>query len=100
VGGRDPYWTKIDTLPGAIRDLVREEGLGLPDALRLATLHPARALGLEARKGSLAPGKDADIVVMDSELSIQQVYARGRRLVTDGQPVARSMFETKIQHAP
>lgn len=96
AGAREPYWTKIDTLPGAIRDLVREEGLGLPDALRLATLHPARALGLEARKGSLAPGKDADIVLMDGDLVIRRVYARGRCLVADGQPTARSMFETRI----
>ena len=87
AGRRQPYWTKVDTLPGAIRDLVCEEGLGLPDALRLVTQHPARALGLEARKGSLAPGKDADIVVMDAGLEVRHVFARGRRLLADGQPV-------------
>ncbi|HYB43809.1 MAG TPA: amidohydrolase family protein [Candidatus Methylomirabilis sp.] len=99
AGVREPYWTKIETLPGAIRDLVSEEGLGLPDALRLVTLHPARALGLEARKGSLAPGKDADIVVMDGDLRIRRVYARGRCLVADGQPVVRGMFEERITRA-
>jgi len=99
-GKRQPYGTKIDTLPGAIRDLVCEEGLGLPDALRLVTQHPARALGLEARKGSLAPGKDADIVVLDAEFGVQHVYARGRCLLADGRLVAQSLFEEKVLRDP
>jgi imidazolonepropionase-like amidohydrolase len=64
------------------------------------TLHPARALGLETRKGALAPGQDADIVVMDADLAIRRVYARGRCLVADGRPTARSMFETRVSRAP
>jgi beta-aspartyl-dipeptidase (metallo-type) len=100
AGRRQPYWTKVDTLPGAIRDLVCEEGLGLSDALRLVTQHPARALGLEARKGSLAPGKDADIVVMDAGLEVRHVFARGRRLLADGQPVTKSLFEDKVFQDP
>jgi len=97
-GQRLPYWTKIDTLPGAVRDLVQKEGLTLSDALRLVTQHPARALGLEARKGTLAPGLDADIVLLDDDLQVRGVYARGRCLLADGQPVARSLFEEKVQH--
>jgi len=92
-----PYWTKIDTLPGAVRDLVQKEGLRLSDALRLVTQHPARALGLEARKGALAPGMDADIVLLDGDLRVRHVYARGRCLLADGEPVAHSLFETKVQ---
>jgi N-acetylglucosamine-6-phosphate deacetylase len=34
-------------------------------------------MGLEGRKGSLTPGADADLVVMDDSLNIQQVYVRG-----------------------
>jgi len=100
AGRRQPYWTKVDTLPGAIRDLVCEEGLGLPDALRLVTQHPARALGLEARKGSLAPGKDADVVVMDAGLEVRHVFARGRHLLADGEPVTKSLFEDKVFQDP
>ena len=96
-GRYHPYWTKIDTLPGAVRDLVQKQGLALPDALRLVTLHPAHALGLEARKGTLAPGLDADIVLLDGDLRVRRVYARGRCLLADGAPVTRSLFEEKVQ---
>ena len=94
-GVRAPYWTKVETLPGAVADLVREEKLALSDALRLVTTNPARALGLADRKGSIAVGRDADLVVLDEEFRVRHVWARGRGLVRDGQPARRSMFETK-----
>ena len=72
----------------------------MADALRLVTQHPARALGLEARKGSLAAGKDADLVVMDADLRVRHVYARGRCLLADGRPVAESLFEDKVFQDP
>jgi beta-aspartyl-dipeptidase (metallo-type) len=95
-GSRAPYWTKVDTFPAAVADLVREEGFAISDALRLVTENPARALGLDTRKGSLAPDRDADVVVMDAGLRVRHVYARGRCVVRDGQPVALGMFETKV----
>jgi guanine deaminase len=52
-------------------------GIGRDEALYLATLAGARALGLADRIGSLDPGKDADFVVLDKE-SIAKVYVRGR----------------------
>ena len=94
-GARLPFWTRISTFPGAVADLVREEGFTLTDALRPVTVNPARALGIDARKGSIAPGKDADLIALDDALAIRTVYARGRCLVRDGQPVVRGMFETR-----
>jgi beta-aspartyl-dipeptidase (metallo-type) len=94
-GARLPFWTRISTFPGAVTDLVREEGFALADALRPVTVNPARALGIDARKGSIAPGKDADLIALDDALAIRTVYARGRCLVRDGQPVVRGMFETR-----
>jgi len=94
-GVRAPYWTKVETLPGAVADLVREEGFKLADALRLFTTNPARALGLADRKGTIGVGRDADVVVLDDAFQVKHVWARGRQLVRDGQPLSRSMFETK-----
>jgi N-acetylglucosamine-6-phosphate deacetylase len=49
----------------------------LVEAVRMATLTPARILGLDSRIGSLAPGKQADLVVMDRNLQVRSVYVSG-----------------------
>ena len=64
------------TLDRAIQHMVR---LGVPviEAIRMATFNPARRVGLESRKGVLAPGADADFVLLTPELKIANVYTRG-----------------------
>jgi len=66
------------SLDEGIRVLVNEAGVPLADAVRMASLNPARALGLDHRKGAIAPGKDADLVVMDSNLQVMMTVADGR----------------------
>jgi N-acetylglucosamine-6-phosphate deacetylase len=68
------------TLDRAIRTVV---GLGLPlrDAVQMATLNPARLLGVEKRKGIIAPGADADLVLLDEKLAVRGVATRGVGLV-------------------
>jgi alpha-D-ribose 1-methylphosphonate 5-triphosphate diphosphatase len=48
----------------AVFRLHRERGLSLPEAFRLVTLNPARAVGLEKRLGSVEIGKAADLLVV------------------------------------
>jgi len=64
------------TLDRAVQHMVR---LGVPviEAIRMATHNPARRVGMEARKGVLAPGADADLVLLTPELKIANVFARG-----------------------
>jgi N-acetylglucosamine-6-phosphate deacetylase len=64
------------TLDRALRNIVN---LGIPfaDALRMLTLNPATLLGIEFKKGSLRPGADADILLLDQGLQITQVFTRG-----------------------
>ena len=49
------------------------------ELLPLLTENPARLIGVFDRKGSIAPGKDADLVVLDSENRVNAVFLRGRR---------------------
>jgi N-acetylglucosamine-6-phosphate deacetylase len=64
------------TLDRAVRHAVNL-GVSLSDAVRMATLNPATVLGLEARKGILAAGADADLVLLDAQLRVAGVMARG-----------------------
>ncbi len=54
-------------------------GVEHDDALYMATLAGAKALGLADQIGSLDPGKDADFVVLEKG-TVAEVYVRGRRV--------------------
>lgn len=66
------------TLDGALRNLVAW-GLSLEEASRRLSALPARYLGLGDR-GEIAPGKRADLVVLDEDLRVQAVFLGGRRV--------------------
>jgi N-acetylglucosamine-6-phosphate deacetylase len=51
------------------------------DAIRMATVLPARRLGLAGKKGILAVGADADLVVLTPELQVAGVMTRGAGLI-------------------
>lgn len=58
------------------KNLVRF-GVPFRQALRSVTINPAAAIGLEARIGSIAPGKDADLLALDENLNLRLVMAKG-----------------------
>ncbi|HHY35125.1 MAG TPA: N-acetylglucosamine-6-phosphate deacetylase [Firmicutes bacterium] len=55
-------------------------GFGIEDAVRLTSSNAARKLGLERRKGAIAPGMDADIVVLNDDGTVFLTMVRGRIL--------------------
>lgn len=77
----------------ALRDVLKA-GIPLEAALALCTANAARLFRLHS-KGTLAPGQDADLVVLDPELRVWGTMARGRWLVRDGAPVVRGPFEAR-----
>lgn len=68
------------TIAGSVTNLHQEiknlVSFGVPfeQAVKAATLVPARAIGLDGEIGSIAPGKRADLVVLDENLDIAAVY--------------------------
>jgi N-acetylglucosamine-6-phosphate deacetylase len=56
------------TMDAAVAGAVRWLGLELPEAVALASLNPARLLGLDDRLGTIAAGMDADLAVLDDQL--------------------------------
>lgn len=65
-------------LDGMVRVLTQVVGVPLVEALRMASLTPARIIGVEGRKGSLAAGKDADIAIFGDDLTVWRTMVAGR----------------------
>ncbi len=60
-----------------VRNMMNLSGISLEEAVRMMTVNPAKVLGIQNQKGSIAPGLRADIVVADPELSIDSVFKAG-----------------------
>jgi N-acetylglucosamine-6-phosphate deacetylase len=65
------------TMDVALRNAVKVSGLSIERASAAASLVPARALGADHELGSIAPGKYADLVVLDDDLRVTGVMASG-----------------------
>ena len=61
----------------ALKNLVKFTGESVEKVLPLLTANPARLIGMDHRKGSIAPGKDADLVVLDQDLNVTATYVAG-----------------------
>jgi N-acetylglucosamine-6-phosphate deacetylase len=58
--------------------LIEAVGLPLVEAIRMASLTPARVIGVDRRKGSLEPGKDADIAIFNDDFTAWRTIIGGR----------------------
>lgn len=58
--------------------MIRLAGVSLQDAVKMATINPAKTLGIEYKKGSITPSKDADLVIMDKKLFVKKVIIGGK----------------------
>jgi beta-aspartyl-dipeptidase (metallo-type) len=81
--------------PAAVLRTLLAAGQPLERVLPAFTSNPATLLRLP-RKGQLAPGADADLVVLDASGTPAEVMALGRWHVRDGRPVIRGMFEGPV----
>lgn len=60
-----------------VRNLRDYASIPLYQAVRAASLNPAESAGLADTKGSLTPGKDADIILMDEACEVYKTIVRG-----------------------
>ena len=65
------------TLDAAVRNFARHAGVPLWQAVNMASLHPARSIGVDDRKGAIAPGRDADLIIADDDFHVQKTFVGG-----------------------
>ena len=76
-----------------LRDMVNEENIPLADALCVFTSNVAKNTKLFPKKGAITAESDADILLLDDELKLQAVWARGQQMVKDGKAIVFGTFE-------
>lgn len=67
-------------LDAAVRNMVEHTGITAEDAIHMASLHPARLLGMDNQLGSLAPGKRANLIALDRGLHLHNIWIQGQAL--------------------
>lgn len=73
--------------------LLVEMGMPLEEAIKLLTSTPAKLLAREGVKGCVAAGADADLLVLDAELNISGLFAKGKTAMLDGELLMKGRFE-------
>ena len=68
------------TMIAGVKNLVEQVGLSLEEALRMASLYPARAIGVDNKYGKIESGYTADITVLNENLSIKKVFSKGKKV--------------------
>jgi len=66
------------TMIDAVRNMIKEFGIPLEQAVRMASETPSRIIGVNDRKGSITAGKDADILLLDKDLNVKMTMVEGR----------------------
>ena len=74
------FASSVIRLNDAVRVMVEQVGLELETALRMASEVPARIIGWDDRKGALAPGMDADLVILEGDLGVWRTIVAGRNV--------------------
>ena len=65
----------------ALRNIIRFTGLTLAQVLPMLTINPARLIGADKKIGSLTPGKDADVVILDESYNVKDTFVKGVRII-------------------
>ncbi|MBM4467758.1 MAG: amidohydrolase family protein, partial [Chloroflexi bacterium] len=63
-----------------VGNFTRSTGCSLAEAVKMASLNPALVIGVADRKGSLEPGKDADLVTIDEQVNVYLTMVKGQEV--------------------
>ncbi|HZJ57392.1 MAG TPA: N-acetylglucosamine-6-phosphate deacetylase [Clostridia bacterium] len=75
---RTAFAGSVATADRLVRTMINIAEVPLLDAVRMMTITPARIMGVDDKKGSVAMGKDADLVLFDDDIKVHSSMVRGR----------------------
>ncbi len=75
------------------KSLIKDHNMAISDALQIVSSNIAANLNISDHKGCLKAGSDADIVLMDHDLNIKKLFAKGRLMLDKGVPIVLGTFE-------
>lgn len=73
------------TMEDAVKNTVALCGQRIADAIEMATQTPAKALGVDHLVGSIAPGRVANLLSLDNQLSVKRLWQNGREIPVFGE---------------
>ncbi|MCF2445686.1 N-acetylglucosamine-6-phosphate deacetylase [Dyadobacter sp. CY345] len=75
---RSSFAGSVATADRLVRNMVQLADVSLIDAVKMITLTPARIMNVHRQKGSLAAGKDADLVIFDQNINVEKTIIGGQ----------------------
>ena len=75
---RTSFAGSVATADRLVRTMLSLAEVPLVETIQMITETPARIMGVSDRKGSLTKGKDADVVIFDDQIEVQQTFVKGQ----------------------
>ena len=85
--------SSVKSLLKELVKLVKEEKLELEEALMFFTSNVAKALNLYPKKGLVEEGSDADLIIMDGDMNLDSVIAKGKIMLHEGKSIVKGTYE-------
>ena len=77
---RTAFAGSVATADRLIRTMLEMAEVPLIECIRMISETPARIMNIQDKKGNLAPGKDADIVIFNAQIEVQQTFVMGKSI--------------------
>ena len=75
---RSAFAGSVATMDRLVRTMHELTTAPLHEIITMASLTPAMLMGIDKEKGSISPGKDADLLLLDESLAVKLVMVRGK----------------------
>jgi len=80
IPDRSAFAGSVATTDHLVRTMIKTVGVPMIEAVQMMTSTPARIIGVFHERGSIIPGKRADIIIFDDNINVQATIINGKRI--------------------